>query len=95
LEAKLRDLLERAKLITPFFDDDILLNIYKECFSTDQVFLNKLEIIAKNHKEAEDSADSEWIHEKKHNKEKVGREYNVDVRATRKRYNFLEDKLLI
>lgn len=59
MEAKLRDLLDRAKNITPFYDvllahiqDDTLLNIYKDCFYTDQVFINKLEIIAKNHKNA-------------------------------------------
>jgi hypothetical protein len=40
--------------------------IYKECFSTDQIFINKLEIIAKNHRDAENTNAGDWIQAKSH-----------------------------
>lgn len=51
--------------------EDTLLLIYKDSFQNDTVFINKLNIIAKNHKEAEDVGDHGWIHFKSHSKEKA------------------------
>lgn len=99
MEAKLRDLLDRAKNITPFYNvlqthiqDDTLLLIYKDCFNTDQVFLNKLEIIAKNHKSAKQEEDQDWIQFKQQQKVTPKDTKHGDNAPPRQKYNFLEDE---
>lgn len=63
--------------------------IYKDCFNSDQVFINKLEIIAKNSKEAETNNDGDWIHSKRQSKEKTNKPESTEGKPKREKYHFL------
>ena len=96
----MRELLEKGKALVPDYDvplalfqEDTLLEIYKQCYHTDQIFLNKMTMIAKNRKEAENDQDDGWIQAKQHQKSNNYHQEKALRNENRERFNFLEDKI--
>ena len=67
-----------------------MLLIYKDCFQTDHVFIDKLEIIAKNHAEPRED-DQDWIRFKQQRAE-TGSAQTYAEQQQRPRFYFLEDQ---